>query len=71
MGWNWQRSGNLGTLLSLGMFVAGIAVGVGVFLPLSRGRCMRRYLRLCAKWYGDDPAGYAGCVERAADVCAW
>ena len=51
-------------------FGLGIVVG-GVVLPQSRARCYRRYARLCARWFADDPVGENGCLDRAWDVCSW
>jgi hypothetical protein len=57
----------LGTVLAA--FALGVVLGGGVVSPQSR--CMRRYRRLCGRWFAGDPSGYDGCIERAADVCGW
>ena len=51
-------------------FGLGIVVG-GVVSTQSRARCYRRYGKLCASWFADDPVGENGCLERAWDVCSW
>jgi hypothetical protein len=50
-------------------FALGVVFGGGVVSP--QARCMRRYRRLCRRWFAGDPAGYDGCLDRAADVCGW
>jgi hypothetical protein len=53
----------------LAAFALGGVLGAGVVSPQSR--CMRRYRRLCNRWFAGDPSGYEGCLDRAADVCGW
>jgi hypothetical protein len=56
--------------LLLAAVLGGVAGGV-LGVVWSQNRCYNRYRRLCHRWFGGDPGGELGCLERAEDVCYW